>query len=133
MNRTTAAQRATTPVSIPVHTSQALQRLPHAEACGISFALDQLLAQLAQHTSSAVGVASKLSAAQLDRLLRLQQTAGTGRRSQPAGWVQVRIARGTALRLRRLGAELALRSERRIARWSIQLVIRYLLAASRAA
>lgn len=125
--------RTSTPVSIPAHCAQSLQRLPHADACGVSFALDQLLARLAQHTSSAAGVASKLSAAQLDRLLRLQQTAGTGRRSQPDAWVQVRIARGTALRLRRMGAELALRSERRIARWSIQLVIRYLLAAARAA
>lgn len=122
--------RTTTPVSIPAHCALSLQRLPHADACGVSFALDQLLQQ--QH-SNGNGPARALNAAQLDRLLRLSQAPGTGRRSQPGAWVQVRIARGTALRLRRLGAELALRSEHRIARWSIQLVIRYLLASNRAA
>ena len=126
-NATAATARRTTPISIPVHTAQAVARLPHAEACGVSFALDQLL----QQQQGQQGPAGTLNARQLDRLLRLCQQPGTGRRAVPGQWVQVRIGRGTALRLRRLGAELALRSERRIARWSIQLVIRFLLAGTR--
>lgn len=110
--------KLTTPIALPIGLADSLKTSSHLEGVPTALYIDLLLGRYSprlkpQTPATVLGVAR-----------------GTGRRSIPCEWVQLRIPRGTAARLRRLGAALAHAPG---ARLSIVRTLYWLLAADAAA
>lgn len=91
----------TTPIAVPCSLASSLQQAARIESKHLSLYIDQLIARYTPALSRwSVGTAIKYP-----RVLSVKN--GTGRRSLPSEWQQMRLLRSTANRLRKLGYMLA--------------------------